>query len=92
MPKTKHYVRPECKHGCRFLQISDELWLCPHASYGRLSYMKGAVEDARRLLEHQGGYAVVLTRVEAAEAERKKERDEKLRENAERMQKTVRYE
>jgi len=74
------------------LQISDELWLCPHASYGRLSYMKGAVQEARRLLEQQGGYDHVLSNVLAAEEARRMERQERLREQYQQMKKAVRYE
>ena len=74
----KHYVKPECKHGCRFLQITPALWLCPHASYGEASYLKGAVDDARELLAKAGGYDAVLARiVEAEEAKRADAREER---------------
>ena len=63
----KHYVKPECRYGCRFLQITDDLWLCPHAAYGQASYKSGAVAEARALLERSGGYAAVLARLEQEE-------------------------
>jgi hypothetical protein len=68
----KHYVKPECKHGCRFLQITPALWLCPHSAYGEASYLRGAVEQARDTLERSGGYTAVLAGIEAAEAKKKK--------------------
>lgn len=71
----KHVVKPTCRHKCRFLQISDELWLCPHASYGRLSYMKGAVEDARALMERHGGYDGLLAIITAEELRKQLDRD-----------------
>ncbi|HXJ29480.1 MAG TPA: hypothetical protein VNG35_02515 [Gemmatimonadales bacterium] len=63
MKKMKHYVKPECRFKCRFLEITPALWLCPHAAFGEASYLKGAVEDARVLLARAGGYDVVLARV-----------------------------
>jgi hypothetical protein len=69
---VKHYVKPACKHGCRFLQITPALWLCPHSAYGEASYLRGAVEDARAILEKSGGYDAVLGTVEQAEAKKKK--------------------
>lgn len=67
----KTVVKPECRHGCTFLQISNQLWLCPHASYGAGSYLKGAVEEARQLLERAGGYDAVLDKInKAKEAKR----------------------
>ena len=81
----KHYVKPECKHGCRFLQVSDDLWLCPHAAYGATSYKKGAIAEARALLEKAGGYQAVLERLEkkedetrAAARKKKEEKDRAL--------------
>jgi len=76
----KHYVKPECRYGCRFIQITPALWLCPHASYGEASYLKGAVEEARAVLEKQGGYEAVLARLVKAEEERRKARDADLAE------------
>lgn len=75
----KHLVKPECKHGCRFLQITPALALCEHASYGEASYLAGAVEEARRLLERAGGYNVVLAGI-VREEEAKKEARQKERE------------
>ncbi len=78
----KHLVKPECKHGCRFLQITPALALCPHASYGEASYLIGAVEEARALLERAGGYNAVLARIVAGEDARKEARRKRERERA----------
>jgi hypothetical protein len=88
---TRHVVRPSCRHKCRFLQISDELWLCPHAAFGRLSYLKGAIEEGRRLLDRQGGYEAVLARIVAAEDQLRIERAEERLEAQQRAQKRLRY-
>jgi len=79
---------PRCRHGCRFIQISDTLWLCLHASWGATSYLRGAVEEARRLLERVGGYETVLAGIVAAEEERKEARKEERERQAKRE---VRY-
>jgi hypothetical protein len=89
---VKHYVKPECKHGCRFLQVSQGLWLCPHAAYGEASYYKGAIEDARKLLEKAGGYDAVLSRVVAEEEERKEDQRKRREEKQKRLADSVRYE
>lgn len=74
----KHYVKPECKYGCRFLLITPGLWLCPHADYGEASYLKGAVEEARAMLEKAGGYDFVLAGiVEKEEAKKQAAREER---------------
>jgi hypothetical protein len=73
---VKHVVKPRCKHECRFLQVTPALWLCPHAAYGQASYLKGAVAEARTLLERAGGYDTVLARVVAEEEQRRQARRE----------------
>jgi hypothetical protein len=88
---TRHAVKPRCKYHCKFLQIADELWLCPHASYGAASYMLGAVEEGRRLLERAGGYDAVLARLEAAEYERKQARLKTRIEDERKAEAAVRY-
>jgi hypothetical protein len=85
-------VKPECRHKCRFLQITDTLWLCPHAAYGETSYMKGAVEEARAILERLGGYDVVLRKLEDSEQKRAEEQREKQRSRQQRLASTLRYE
>lgn len=81
----KHFVKPECRHGCRFLQITESLWLCPHSAYGEASYLRGAVEQARATLERAGGYDTVLaaqvkkTADKRAEAIEERERARKAR-------------
>jgi len=65
----RHPVKPKCKHKCRFLQITDELWLCPHAAYGAATDLAGAVEEGRLLLDQAGGYDAVLARIQQREEE-----------------------
>ena len=71
----KRATRPKCQYGCRFLQITEKLWLCPHTSYGQSSYLRGAVDLARDLVERNGGYNAMLEDVLEAEAKRKRERN-----------------
>jgi len=85
-------VKPECRNKCRFLQITDTLWLCPHAAYGEASYMQGAVEEARALLECMGGYQVALRKLEDSEAKRADEQRGKQRAKLERLAGSLRYE
>lgn len=73
----KHLVTPQCRFKCRFLQITDGLWLCPHAAYGEATDRLGAVDEARRLLERQGGYDAVLARVYQSEEAKRAEAREK---------------
>jgi len=88
----KHYVKPKCKQGCRFIQVTDELWLCPHAAYGAASYLQGAVAEARALLERSGGYQTVLERMEAAEEERRVDAREARQQKSKRLADSLRYE
>lgn len=88
---TRHMIKPTCKYKCRFLQISDELWLCPHAAYGRLSYLKGAIEEGRRMLERAGGYDAVLRRIQDAEEGQRVARRMARLEEEQQAQKRVRY-
>lgn len=87
----KHYVKPKCKHECRFIQVSDNLWLCPHAAYGEASYLTGAVEDARRLLEKAGGYDAVLARLASKEDEQKQAARQKRESKGRRLADSLRY-
>ena len=87
----KHYVQPECKHKCRFVQVTDELWLCPHASYGATSYLTGAVEAARALLEKAGGYEAVLARIENKDEERRAAARAKRNSKQHRLAESVKY-
>ena len=88
----KHYVKPECKYKCRFLQITDGLWMCPHAAYGEATDRKGAVEEARGLLARAGGYDAVLARVEGAEEAKREEARKKKQDKTKRLAESVRYE
>jgi hypothetical protein len=87
----KHVVKPSCRHGCRFLQIADGLWLCPHAAYGESSYMLGAIEEARRVLERAGGYDAVLAKIQNAEFEKKEARRLEREARQNRAAASVRY-
>jgi len=71
--------------------ITDELWLCPHAAYGALSYRLGAVEEARKLLDQAGGYETVLARIVNDEEERKELQRLKRQKKSERDAASVRY-
>lgn len=63
-------MQPKCSRGCRMVPIVEGLWLCDHASYGRLVDMKGAVADGRAMLERAGGFEHLRRRLddEAEEA------------------------
>ena len=67
----RQVIRPKCKHGCTFIEVTPALFLCPHADYGSATNLKGAVEEARRLLDRAGGYDVVLARIEDAKEEQR---------------------
>lgn len=75
--------QPKCAYGCRLVPILPDLWLCDHASYGRMAYLRGCVEQARAMLEHQGGYQRVREdldrKAELRKLERKQEREEGLK-------------
>lgn len=47
---------PTCSRGCRMIPVVPNLWLCEHAAYGSLANLKGAEDEARRLLARAGGY------------------------------------
>lgn len=87
----KHYVKPECKFKCRFLQITDAIWVCPHAAYGEGTDRIGAVEEARRLLERAGGYDQVLAGIQRAEFERKEAARKKREDKQTRLAQSIRY-
>lgn len=87
----RHAVKPSCRFGCRFLQISDSLWLCPHASFGEGSYMIGAVQDARRMVERAGGYDKLLSDEVHAEAARRDKQKKRAERAAATRAATLRY-
>ena len=66
-----------CVNNHRMVQIVPDLLLCECASYGRLTDMKGAVEDARKLVEASGGLSYLRDRMEAEEMARKEVADTK---------------
>jgi hypothetical protein len=54
-----------CPYKCELVQISDQLWLCPHVAWGWASNLAGAEADARSLMQRAGGYAALLERQHA---------------------------
>lgn len=84
-------MKPRCRFGCRFVQITDNLWLCPHASWGEASWKLGAVDEARQLLEKAGGYDVVLARVIEAEDKKREESMKKREQKERRVEATLKY-
>jgi hypothetical protein len=89
---VKHYLKPQCRHKCRFVQVTEELWLCPHAAYGAASYLSGAIADARALLERAGGYDAVLKRIVEREEEQRAAARERAQSKSRRLAESVRYE
>jgi hypothetical protein len=67
------------------------LWLCPHAAYGEASYYKGAIEEARALVERSGGYEAVLARIEGKEAEARAAARERREAKQRRLADSVKY-
>jgi hypothetical protein len=68
---VKRAVKPRCKYGCTFIEVTPALFLCEHADYGAASYLKGAVEEARRLVEKAGGFEKIRQRLDAAKEEQR---------------------
>jgi len=88
---VKHVVKPRCRFGCRFIQVSTNLWLCPHASFGSASYLKGAVEEARAMVEKAGGYEAIVRRLQDQEGQRKHDREDALEQGRVNIARSVRY-
>jgi hypothetical protein len=87
----RHPTKPACRHKCRFIQITNELWLCPHAAWGASTDLKGAIEEGRKLLERAGGYDLVLRRVVAAEEAKRKAREEERERKHQRQRESLKY-
>lgn len=87
----RNAVKPRCRFGCRFIQVSDNLWLCPHASFGSASYLKGAVDAAWAMVEKAGGYDAIVRRFEAEEGQRKQDREAALEQGRVNIANSVRY-
>jgi len=64
------------------IEVVEGLFLCECASYGRLASLKGAVEEARRVVDRAGGLARLREDVERAESTAKEKR-QRAREEAE---------
>jgi hypothetical protein len=84
-------MKPRCRFKCRFVQITDNLLLCPHAAWGEASSKLGAIEEGRRLLERAGGYEVVLARIVEAENAKREAAKEKREQKAKHLESTLRY-
>ncbi len=72
------------------VEIVDDLWLCEDASYGFKSHLKGAVEEARRIAEREGGIAAIRDRLEQAETKQRQEAKDKKAQGAEALRKAIR--
>lgn len=79
---TRQVVKPRCKFGCTFIEVTPALFLCEHADYGSASYLKGAVEEARRLVERAGGFEKIRQRLDAVKEEQRVAAQEKARAQA----------
>jgi hypothetical protein len=88
----KNVVKPECRHGCRFFQINDTLWMCRHASYGDGSYRLGTVVAAREAIERAGGFDKLEADRDAAEARVREAKEQEQRQRATRLVQSLRYE
>jgi hypothetical protein len=69
--------------------LGPDLLLCECSSYGRLSHMKGAVADARALIEKQGGIEQLRHALEVKEQRAKRTREKDRREEEERRQAAI---
>jgi hypothetical protein len=63
--RLKQMKGGECRQQCEGIQITDQLWVCPHTAWGWQSNLKGAVAEARRLMDRAGGYNQMLVRQRA---------------------------
>lgn len=66
-----------CKRGHRMIEIVPGLHLCECSDYGRLSYRKGATEEARRLIARAGGLEKLRDAIEAEEERKRKTRSKR---------------
>lgn len=85
----RNAVKPKCKHGCTFIEVTPNLYLCEHADYGSATNLKGAVEEARRLVAKAGGFEKIKQRIDNAKEEQRQAAQE-AREQALRRQR-IRY-
>lgn len=63
-----------CMRNHRMVEVIPGFALCECSTYGRLSYLKGIEEEARRLVEKCGGIERIRDKIEKTEAERKAKR------------------
>lgn len=63
-----------CTRKHRMIEVTSNLYLCECSSYGAAASLKGAVAEARDLVERAGGIEVLRNQVEEAEQEAKEER------------------
>ena len=83
-------MQPICSRGCRLVPIPADLWLCDHAAYGGMVDLKGAVEQARWMLERSGGYSQLRDALDRLALERKKQRQSDRDEGVRRVRHAVR--
>lgn len=63
-----------CSHKVRLVQILPELWLSECCEYGSTSDLKGAVAEARALVERIGGIPLLRDRIEREEQDARDQR------------------
>jgi hypothetical protein len=64
-PRIKQHKAGACRQECEGIQVTEQLWVCPHTAWGWQSNLKGAVDEARRMIERAGGYNQMLIRQRA---------------------------
>ncbi len=79
-----------CAQHHRIVPVVDELWICECASYGRKAYLKGAVEEARRMVDAVGGIARLRDQLEKTETEQRQASKERKSQGAEALRKAIR--
>lgn len=47
------------------LLITPDLYLCDHEAYGPLASRKGAIDEARAIVDRAGGFKAIRQRVDA---------------------------
>jgi hypothetical protein len=73
------------------VEVVPTLYLCECSSYGELASRKGAVDEARALIDKEyGSIANLRLKLEEAERKRKEERDQARRQRSEREHAAIR--
>jgi len=63
-----------CARGHRMVPVVEGLYLCECSSYGRLTDLKGAVDEGRAMLERGGGLEHIRQQMLDAEEDARKKR------------------